>query len=832
MKFSTLPLIFSLTAGVLTACGGGGGANSPDRPSPQLDKTSLELVFYSEQLQAGRDSNGYPQAVLFGSGKHDLQVVLQGTQTDGVRTNLEPILNVSASATWTLTDEAGGSVPNVRDEVLAEKAASTQSDPLIGDHMEISSKAELTTSDTQYTLRISAKYEDVTKYGTIKVIPPQFKLKPRINNPSPIFINHLEQDASEREFFTQKDDTIYKFEGADFPGGASEDQSSTVRFCSNREDIVSFQQSNTPGKPATATISSPFTDPNDPTPESVSINIYTVAINSDCDSGSAIAEQTVTITPATLESMDICAIVNPTSSTCKIETGSYVGDDLEEQCRGLDQNSIAVPAAQKLQMVARLNYTIAGSGNIGTKDLCFTTEQNTDRDLQWAANSNSIFSTGQELNATGGATLLSRDGYKDLTTNQKVSTVTARFFKDENLLESDQLTLNLVDAEVTALEIVRTDGVTVADGENDYIGFTTLGTTIPYQANCTYSVEDGADITEPCNVAWSLSPAGILVSSSSTGTTTVVREAPNRTTFGQVSLKASINDGFSQINAIRLIDTAEDELLELHLLRDIDGELSVDTFSCLGRDDLTGSLADGTNLLPGSLTYQALAKFNSTPTTVEVNALPKVTAVPSVMFTAVNGYSDGEGGCVTSPDPSGTVSPDDNPFNPGPAASFGGEAAGYPKNELRPNGFLRLNTVCLQSYVEIDGQEGIGETDISSAETTTVLVLPVEDETLLTGSNGLCEQFETAIAQGVPVDQLFQLFYGLGYIGDTVLSQLDSNVPTEDILAAIISGEFSTLNENFPDFPAGLGTITSALIGDEGALTTLIDQLTGFFGTP
>lgn len=823
MNINKFAFVLALSAGLLTACGGGGSTNSPDRPSPQLDKNSLELVFHP----SGVRQNPGPAALLLGGGAgNDIQVQMIGSQSDGVRTGLTPLINVTRQASWDLTGQGNPAV--------AQLAATIRDAASIGDVQDILSTVRLRSDDNDVVMTVTATYENITRSGTVTVKAPVADGMPEING--------LEVIPFNPAFSDEQLDTAYSLTQKLKPpfDNQDENRSNEVKFCSRNigggDYNPAFSDPTPTDGQADIRFENPFRTDNG-TPEPVQLEIYTVARDGDCETSPAVYTKTVQLIPAQVLGVDSCVILNPESNTCG-DSGLLAAGAIAN-CRGLNSDDVTVPAGQPLQMVARVSY---GSVDKPDQVTLVRNQCSSPSSLSWTSSASSIFSVN--LDSTGGdATLVSRSDYLALSPEQRSSTITASYrFETDNdpqtpaAEETDTLALNLVDAEVTSLEIVRQDNPEA--NAPDTLSLNILNPTIDYQARCRY--QDGDSVTEaiPCVVDWSLSPSLILQASPANGNSTTVGEHPDRNGgIGAVTLTASYSDGFSNEVATRSINAQEDELVSLRLLQIADtdsGQRVVDPFSCLGRDDLVGTLGSGENYVPGSHRFFAHATFENTPSVDDPAELPDVTGFSGLRLSAIEGYSDGNGGCVTSADPSGQIPTDQLPaeLDSGAAAKFIEDPE--PKGTLVPDGLLRLNTVCIQTYVEIDGVDGIGEGDIKGDDSSTVLVLPAANDNLLAETNDLCEILEPVLTLGsvagdpIPSGIVIPLVYGLAQVADPLLKNLDGPLsPALDgILSGLLSGDFSALDPNAPNLGYGLATLTSALLGsEEGALTPLVDAV-------
>ncbi len=697
-----------------------------------------------------------------------------------------------------------------------------------GDVGEIWRTGRLPSSDNDVTVTVTGIYENITRTGNITVQAPIPDGLPNILGPNLVPINPVISD----ETFVTGYKLIQKLQNSSI----DEDRTNLVKFCSSSSFANETDAAPTDGL-ADVTFSNPF-DPSNSTPSPVALEIYTVARDAACSNSNKLQVLNVQIIPAQVSEIDSCVIVNPKADTCDGD-GIFFKQDYLTQCRGLDQDSVIVPAAQSLQMVAKLTYN--NPSNSSQSDL-IRYQCGSPNSLKWNADNNAIFSSTLDTNQ-GDAVLIDRDSYLLLAEDNRESTVTASYtYTGEagNETVSAPLTLQLTDAQVDSLSIIRVDAPS-EDGPDD-LSLSILGNTFDYRANCEYLIDPVAGTTEsvPCDVEWTLTPDTILQLQPTSGDETTVGELDDRLAGleGTVTLTATYNDGFSSKTATREINAIEDELVALRLLQLSEtqsNEHVVDSFSCLGRDDLVGTLGEGQNYVPGAQFYFAHAQFEtSTAEQAEDPAsLKDVTFFDGLKLSSISGYSDGAGGCVTSADPTGSLPTDQLPATTA-AADFDADT----KNKLLPQGLLRLNTVCIRAYVDLDESGDVSEGDIVGNESSTVLVLPAADDNLLTEMSDLCEVLEPVLTLGsvagdpIASGLVIPLVYGLAQIADPLLATIDGGAtePLDGLLEGLLTGDFTALGG--PDAGFGLGTLTSALLGEEGQLTPLINVVDSCLATP
>lgn len=868
-----LPL--ALVVSLLTACGGGGGSNSPDRPGLRLDPDTLRIEFPNGNILAGTGNAMIPARML-------------GLQTDGVQDNQGPELNVTAKTQWSIT--GADNTPQVA--ALAEEVRNAGS---LGNVIDILSTVRLTTADTTKNLTLRGSYAfDGTTYN----LSEAFTVRPPIPNGNP-FISGPEVIALDPVSDVVPTDVAYRLLQPLKEIPTPENQTGTVRFCSLPQpaEFLKFEGSQPyTGGSAPATLKNPFFNNDDD--QVVTVTIVVIDPQYTCDKiGTDVTPndgvdnvlegkypKQVQLIPAVVQAggVTVCGVVNPEVDACD-DAGNFNNEAYLSECRGLNSASINVPAGENLQMVARLNYTNPNNANqtAFVDYRCAASGR-----LTWSANSGTIFADG--LDATNGsASLISRSEFQKIADTNPNAVVTGSFDnKNNSPVVTDTLRLNLVDSTVTDIEIVPVDPDPNAP---DTIFLNILEEDLDYRAQCTFGETNPvvASCTDAC-VGWSVSNGDVLTVNPTTGSTTSVSSTDNQT-VGSADLKATYTCA-AGISDSRTITTVDDPVVELHLLQVSNAnqpdQRNVDAFSCVGRTDLVGTLAPGDTFINGSQQFYAHALFESDVAGYngDPRTLPDVSGADAVKFSALPGYANGDGTCASAlpleipefpggGDDTGTDSPlagipilggildfylgdvidiltlpldelpgapgggGDTPgLNPGPAASFTGEQ----KGKLQSNGQLRLSTVCIQSFIDSDGDDSFSEDDIIAAESSTVLVLPAADDDLLSFSNELCEILEPALTLGVgtpiegalPAGIVVPLVYGVSLIADPVLAALDGTVPTEDILTALITGSFSDLSipgqPEFTDAPFGLGAITGGLLGGTDqtpGLLTLVDAL-------
>ncbi len=831
MRFREVVLSLVMMSSLLTACGGGGGARSPDRLGSQLDPSTLRIDFPD-----------FPSStpVLAATGNNSISARMLGLQTDGVETNLGPELNVTGDTQWSLSGPIGSGT--TADPILVELADAIRNAGSLGDVQDIFSAVRLASTESARTLVLKGTHTPSGSLLSANFIlkPPVPVGAPYISGKSVFAFDPINSDASESTNYQ----LLQALQGVSTP----ENQTGTARFCSSNTAVISFADPQPPTiGMAPATVTNPFPAAGT---SSVNVVVYTVDPQYACSDVNTIvngvtvqpiASLVVQIIPAVVEQggLSICAVINPSTNACD-SSGAYVGD--MSQCLGLDSNLVAVPAGERVQMVARISYTNPDDASQApyVVNQCFLQER-----LSWSASPTTIFYDG--LDEEGGfASLISQADFEAIADTEPSSNVTGSY--DNNPASStdaiitDVLNLKLVDAMVSAIEILPVDQ---SADTVDTLYLNLLQDGIKYRAECTYGTETpvvGA-CPDSC-IAWSASDARLEANPSQNSAQTTVTAADGAT-GGTSELIASYTCSNAGVTDRREITLVDDDVVELHLLQVSNGNepdvRSVDDFSCVGRTDLVGTLADGDTYIAGGQQFYVHALFESDEASWNDDpaTLPDVSSAPAVVYTVTPGYANSDGSCSTL-DNNGTLDLTD----PMPVLSYGPVAAfsGEEKGNLQSTGLLRLSTVCIQAFGDANRNgiydEGI---DVLAQESSTVLVLPAADDQLLNFSNDLCEILEPVLTlgsgiPGIDAGVVVPLIYGLSLVTDPILSTLTTTeygglIPADELINALITGQFSALSVGdlqFEDAPFGLGAITGGLLGgiaEVPGLEALVDVL-------
>ncbi|MGJ8687314.1 MAG: hypothetical protein ACSHWQ_07535, partial [Spongiibacteraceae bacterium] len=691
MKINKLGLSLALSAGLLTACGGG-DSRSPDRSASKLDPSTLRIEF--------------PQGnVLAGTGNSSIPVRMLGLRQDGIDRNIGPETNVTG-------DNTSWSISNVGSPAIAQIANAVRDAGSLGDVIDILSTVRLLSSDSTVFGVITGSHtfenRSYPKSANFSIRPPVPQGLPYLSGPAVIAVDPLSTTGT-----TVSYQMLQQLQNVSIP----ENQTTSVKFCS-QDGLLSFVEpqpfalaSPSSNIAADATVANPFNGTGD-TPQTDLI--YVIEPQHDCadlgepigDTGgvvTAIATLPIQIIPAVVQEggVALCAVVNPEANACN-NSGTFNAAAYLASCDGLGSDSVDVPAGEVVQMVAQLTYTNPSNPNQSPFTIYQCSGQNR---LAWTADPVTIFDANG-LNVDGGfGALISRSEYLDIQSSNPQSVVTGAFSNEPDATPiTDSLTLNLVDSLVSNIEIVPVDQ-DPANPDNIYLNL--LEEDISYRAQCTYGESNPvvANCAAGC-VNWTVDNADLIAVNPATGTSTAV-SSTDQVTTGITALTAaySCREG---VTDSRDITVTSDPLVEVYLLQQSNGnapeEHNEDQFSCVGRDDLVGTLNDG-EFIRGSQRYYAHGLFQSQVAGYEgdPSTLPDITHAEAIGFSATQGYWSGndsaEKTCVTAVAPvdgfpEAPAFPD--PIVSGPAASFSEEDKGL----LVSRGLLRLSTVCIRAYVD------------------------------------------------------------------------------------------------------------------------------------
>ncbi|MFQ3200884.1 MAG: hypothetical protein ACI9SK_001614 [Zhongshania sp.] len=810
MRTNTLALLLTLVASLLVACGG--DVRSPDRPSSRLDPDSLRIKFT-------------PDKQLPGTGNSSISVRMLATRTNGVEVNLGPELNVTADTQWFL----GGVEESLE---FADLASEIRDAGQLGNVLDILSTKRLESTDSVKNLTIIGQYSfEGTPYKITEpftIVPPISVFDKYIAGQRVIAVNPSSSTATTTENYQ----LLQKIEGAAQP----ENSTANATFCSDNVNFVfgETQSSDSGATVAPATITNPFTN-SDQTQVAITIRAIEEGVPCGNDNEVRIATLIVNIIPATVSSLAVCAVANPADDVCSsnLSSQSFLKEKYLSDCEDLGNTPIELPAAQRLQLFAKLTYT--NPQNLDQPPF-IAYQCSAPNALVWSASPTAIFSEGSDAtdgpDATDGdASLISRQDYETLPEADRKSTVTATYTKDIGTADettiSDSLNLLLINAEVDEVSIMRDGGSPTGGTDTIFLTVFEEGEGIDYTAMCRFI---NLDSTETINcpdalVNWEVDKPSILkVEPAEKSNKTTVSSFDNTTSFDNVILTAVYSGSLDDISGTRSINVSDDAVVELHLYQQDADVTSIDEFSCVGRTDLVGTLDNGETYIRGNQQFRAFALFESdinamtsdflANPTADGSPLRDLTVRKKLVFTSIPGYWSGNDSepprCESSLTPP-EVDTSNSPAANTPAASFG-----ETKGSLESRGLLRLSTVCIQAFIDSDS-DGFTDGDVVAEEGSTVLVLPAANDDLLMFSNTVCEAFEND--DGTPNQQALALAYTFSTIADPILSALATNddggqIPVEAIIQALITGDFSTIGQDFPNSPeGGLGRVTSEVLG-------------------
>jgi hypothetical protein len=816
---------------LLVACGGGGDAKSPDRPNLRLDPATLRIDFPQGAELPGTASNKTPVRLL-------------GLQTDLINTNLGPELNVTTQANWSIT---GNPVGSLRDPRVAQLAEDFRRAGNLRDVQDILSTIRLLTTDDTINAKIkyvlNFKGKNYSDEAAFTVVPPKPLGPPFIGGPSDIAFNPLEPNAT----YT----TDYQLLQALVDLSVRENQTDTVNFCTDKPNIVAFEETPYDGAVAT-TFTSPFTVDNNS--DIVNVIISTVRAPLTCDKLGTrsdpndansplikpVAQKTVRVIPAIVTAMEVCGITNPALNICSQSTGS-LNPDFIENCKGLDSpgniiNSINVPAGENTQMVAKLSYT--NPANLNQPLLTQYQCSGKDR-LSWTTEP-TVFD-GNGLDSKGGfGDFISQAAYEAIKSSGPQSKVTATFNNGESATPktiSANLTLKLTDANVTSLAVNPVNHV-----KSNTVLLNLLGRGIAYSTACTFgSVNKTVDAE--CgdgNISWSVSDSNLLAIDNSQGSNVTVSSVDG-VTEGSAVLTAKYTGLGGPHEVITTIDVEIDPIVSVRLLqkkRESEGgarDTSVkvtDSFSCLSTTSPTPPA--GKEPLPPAIQYYAHAMFQSQSSGLsgsEIINLPAtdsryfdITNQPGVTFAAIPGYWSGN----TSTDRicySATEEPTQSPEEDGdpevPTADAllklptGLIIANLPalpgdykdpaqfsqdqRGRMEPIGIQRFATVCVRVFIDTNGN---GKYNPAPDPSTPGEPISYEGSSVLISGdgespNGFCKSNEPRIeaeqSSGPDNQATLPSVYALGLYSDPFL-QNSEGMQSAQISSALATGEFPTLD--------------------------------------
>jgi hypothetical protein len=772
MNTKLLSISLAMITSMLVACGGG-DARSPDRPNPKLDPSTLRIDFPRGNKLAGLGTNKAEDGIL---------ARMVGLQTDGVEVNLGPELNVTEGTRWSITGPIG-------DPAIAGLAAAVRNATSFGKVKDILSTDFLAEPKGTITLTLNGSYtfEGRTYTATpveFLVVPPKRVPPPSIVGPEIIAIDPLDADAIAMADYR----LVNKLLGL----AMLENRTGEAKFCAF-ESFFTFGGYLEDQSAATATITNPF----DSTSNQEAIRVIISAIDpaSECSSlydgdpdtnpATLFAVKTVIIQPASVKSVDVCVITNPAALTCN-SNGDLADVDLLNSCQGLDSANLAitsatVPAASRLQMVAKLHYE-----NPANIDQSFNRYQCRGANLlAWSSTPTTVYSAGTDGNTDlhptdGTATLIGQLAYNVIRNDAPSTMVTASYNNSSTSTITGDLKLNLSDDTVTDIDILPKVGL-ATDDKKYSINLSFLESDKAFTAICTY-----ASGQAPCGsgtVSWTVGQVDTLKVNPLIGSeTTAMPTTPNNPIFGSSGLTATYKaSDISHTVTVTIVDNA---LVELKLLeQDADGNDVEDEFSCLGSGNYS---ADGSQenmsfeagAAKGSRRFYAKAAFESDPT-----SFVDVTTNPAIVFTADVGYYDSANKqCVTTPQ-SGDIPYPTDEISAGKPAEFRADKKGL----LEAQGLARFSTMCVRVFADSNNNQKFdaGTIDKLSSNGASTLVQPAGTLALTEQSGSACAIYDGINDNGG--GDLLPALFELGYYADPILANLNPDDATLEIINSVLS---------------------------------------------
>ena len=837
MKSIRLVMWLLAVSSLLAACGGGGDARSPDRPGLSIDPSTMQLEFIDGETS------------LPGTGNNRISVRMTALQSDGINKNVGPAQNITARVAWTLSNTPLAALSTDDNGELKFRTVNGN----IGTVIDIESTQQMSIDQAAVAATITGSFKGSSRVGNFTIIPPAPNGQPRLQGDTTILLDPTLPDDSETSGYR----LLQYFTNTPVP----ENRTHKFLICSDSEfATVEAPQPQTDGV-ADVTFTNPFTPDGDNTPVDVKLFAIDAEANSSCDGATPNGEREliVKLRPATFASVDICAVINPANDACS-ENGSF-NEEYIDQCRGVDADSIFVPAAQQLQFVAKKTFNSATDpSQTLTEYVC--SEEGREA---WSNSDDIIFAKTLDENdnevrlfnsVEGTATTVDRLTYEQLVAldDDPSSVVTGNFGEGVRELQ-DSLELKLVDARVDAISIVRTDGLNPDnDADNrDSLYVNSFIDGIEYRALCRFSDLSETQQLETCPnglIRWaSTEPTVAEPSAEATPTVTLqpktnVQLASDPFDF---SLTVTYIGSDQDITAERFIearDPGELQALRLYMRPDSrqPEDIEIDPFACVGRDDLVESVSQDEGFVSGGQQFEVYAVFANVPGSDMPNlenpnapdsGLVYVTPEDEIQFSAVQGFWSGTWAdpavCQGIQDigeiPDLGEETDGIIVNDAPA-SFDPNA----KGRLKADGLLRLGTVCVTGFADkasipqlsTDLQNADGDR-VATVDGSTVLVLPAANDELLAGTSPLCETLEPVLTLGGSIEPfggpgiILPVVYGVSIVADPLLASLSSNddggvLPVEAILSGLLYGDFSGIADGAPDIGFGLGTLTGMLI--------------------
>ena len=856
MKSLRLAVWLMITSTLLAACGGGGDASSPDVPGLSIDPSTLRLEFVDSQT-------------LPGNGKSTISVRMMALRSDGFENfKVGPEKNITDQVSWTLSQTTLASPVTGQDGKLAFRDYGNGKGLVI----DIQSTEQLSVDATASTVNLKGTFKSGSDDGDFTIIPPRTSGGPVIQGKDLILLDPADPNDSETTGYR----LLQYFQNADIP----ENRTPTVLICSNDNTIAQPQTATQGTEQVAVKFVNPFSTGSDNLPRDVILFAVDKETNDSCpvDIPDGAPTKTITLRAATFEQVDICTIINPADAVCNsisgdLNTDVNNGGASIDSCKGLDLDegtSLLVPAAQRLQFVARYRYNSATDGTTTLEEYRCTQKDDGDdsNNAVWSTDANGlIFEDAPDAEA-GFATTKDRVAYAQYVESQgknPISIVSGNFRTGIPEMQ-DSLQLELVDARVDAVKIERTDGKNADGSVPDTLYVNSFLDGIEYRAMCRF-VELGVENADyqPCPdglVTWESSKPAIATPTPTNTVTTTLNGAQPTAQTGAFELTVTYIGSDEEISGSRNVTAVDPGALQALRMFMVPNnskpdEAEIDAFACVGRDDLVSSVSNDEDFVHNGQQFEVYAVFENIPNSSAPNldnpndpnsGLVYVTPEDEIQFSAVSGFWSG-----TWADPASCESaygegglPDltedtDGIIVTSPAASFDPNQ----KGRLQSDGLLRLSTVCVTAFAEessipnraadLQTQDGV----VMAEDGSTILVLPAADDTLLARSNDLCETLEPVLTLGGGWDGIegpgviLPLIYGVSLVADPLLASLTTNddggmLPVEEILDGLLYGDFTGLSEDAPDLGFGLATITDGLInGMEGVpgLGLLVDFL-------
>jgi hypothetical protein len=857
MKSIKIAMSLVFASFLLAACGGGGDARSPDRPGLTIDPATLRMEFVNNV------------STLPGTGNSRISVRMLALRSDGINKNVGPEMVITDQVRWQLSANLG-SPEKAELDVNGDGSPKFRDTVRDGKVQDILNRVQMGVDDADINATVTGTFtksgKTYSKTLPFTVVPPTPAGSPKIVGKELILLDPLIENDSETTNYR----LLQYFTNTPIP----ENITDTVYICSSDTALAepSADQPVALNGSVPVTYKSPFTSDGNNAERQVTL----FAIDADSNpngcvgaTSDGIRELTVTIKPATFAKVDICAVINPTASAC--DEGGVLDQNLVASCKGLNSNSISVPAAQRLQFVARLTYN--NVQNPGQTLQVYQCSDN-DNDVWSTRDGDLIYSSDPKVDPKEGfAVTVDGATYDELKAAGGIaltSVVTGNFGNNVPDL-ADTLELNLVGPRVDEIKIERVDGLNNDTNGPDTLYVNSFLDGIEYRALCKFTeLAGGTGAFEACPnglIEWESSvPATALPIPDTSVNTTLTAQAG--ATSGQLDLKLTYFGSDEPVSVTRPVNAVDPgTLTELRLFMVPNGNepdtLAEDEFACVGRDNLVETLEDGEQFVRGGQQFEAYANFSGLQGSTDLptegdllgadntstTRLLRVTDQSNIAFTAIPGFWSGDfadpAECQTAINDSVPV--EDISGGIGEFAVVDGAASFDPnkKGRLKSDGLLRLSTVCVQAQADTDLDSNF---ETKSVDGASVLVLPAADDKLLTYSNELCEVLEPVLTMSSFPGAGFEtpgvilpVIYGISLVADPLLATLISNddggtIPAEAIIEGLVTGDFSALDPSAPDLGAGLGDLTSLLLsgGDQlpAGLGAIVDAVDACLAAP